>query len=143
MANAKSKTFSNFFRVSTILASIVAIIFLFMIGRYLLSLPFFALIFGAFKKRLFNIFNIFYFFRLLSRNKVNSNYSSNRGSPNSVMGKEEACKVLGLSSNYTKEDIVKAHKNLIKNMQPDKNGNNYLASKINEAREVLLREYRV
>ena len=60
MANAKSETFSNFFRIFTILASILAIIFLIMIGRYILSLPFFALIISALKKKALNIFNIIY-----------------------------------------------------------------------------------
>ena len=43
-----------------IFSKISSIIFLFFVGRYLLSLPFFALIISALKKRVFNIFNIFY-----------------------------------------------------------------------------------
>src|SRR6056300_1581764 len=69
MANVQSKTFSSFFRFSTIGISILAIIVLFFVGRYLLSLPFFALILGALKKKVFNVFNIVYLFKLLSSAK--------------------------------------------------------------------------
>ncbi len=53
MANVQSKTFSSFFRFSTIIVSIIAIIFLFFVGRYLLSLPFFALDYKCFKEKSF------------------------------------------------------------------------------------------
>jgi hypothetical protein len=144
MANAKSETFSNFFRFFTILGSILAIIFLFMVGRYLLSIPFFALMFGALKKRVFNIFNILYLFRLISSGKSSSSRFSNRSNANQTsMSKEEAYKILGLQPNCSKQDVIKAHKNLILHMHPDKkSGNNYLASKINEARDTLLKYYK-
>ena len=143
MANAKSETFSNFFRVSTILGSILVIIILFLAGRYLLSIPFFALIFGALQKKLFNIFNIFYLYKILfNKNSGSSGFSNNssrttRGS----MSQDEALKTLGLKPNCSRQDIIKAHKKLILHLHPDKKGgNNYLASKINEARDVLLKK---
>ena len=145
MANAKSETFSNFFRISTILGSVLAIIFLFMVGRYLLSIPFFALIFSAVQKRLFNIFNIFYLFKLLFGAKGGKSGFSNHARTKSAgsMSKEEACKTLGLQFNCNKQDVIKAHKKLILHLHPDKkSGNNYLASKINEARDILLRQYK-
>ena len=138
MANVQSKTFSSFFRFSTIIISIIAIIFLFFVGRYLLSLPFFALIISALKKRVFNIFNIFYLFRLLS-SRGNSNFGQFRKSSVSSMDPSEAYEVLGLSRNCSKKDILQAHKKLILSLHPDKSGNNYLAGKINQARDVLLK----
>jgi hypothetical protein len=143
MANVESKAFSTFFRFSTIGISILAIIVLFFVGRYLLSLPFFALILGALKKKVFNIFNIVYLFKLLSSAKKQgpSFYQKSQGSNSSGINKEEAFQVLGVKPGCNKDDIIKAHKDLIQSLHPDKSGNHYLASKINNARDILLKEY--
>ena len=97
--------------------------------------------FGALKKRVFNIFNILYLFRLISSRTSSTSGFSNRFKTNQgSMSKDEAYKILGLQPNCSKQDVIKAHKNLILHMHPDKkSGNNYLASKINEARDVLLK----
>jgi len=56
---------------------------------------------------------------------------------------DEALNVLGIEDedidNLTVEDIEKIHKKLIKNFHPDQGGSNYLASKINEAKELLVK----
>jgi DNA-directed RNA polymerase subunit N (RpoN/RPB10) len=138
MANVQSKTFSSFFRFSTIIISIIAIIFLFFVGRYLLSLPFFALIFSALKKKVFNIFNIVYLYRLFS-SKNQSSFNQFKQSNTSSMDAAEAYEVLGLTKNCSRKDILQAHKKLILSLHPDKSGNNYLAGKINQARDTLLK----
>lgn len=55
------------------------------------------------------------------------------------MSREEALQVLGLKSGSTAEEIKQTHKRLIKEFHPDKGGSDYLAAKINEAKDVLLR----
>lgn len=56
---------------------------------------------------------------------------------------DEALDVLGIENKdideLTVEDIEKAHKSLIKNFHPDQGGSNYLASKINESKELLVK----
>ena len=54
------------------------------------------------------------------------------------MSRAEALKVLGLSEGATPDDIRAAHKKLMKQVHPDRGGSDYLASKINEAKDVLL-----
>jgi hypothetical protein len=54
------------------------------------------------------------------------------------MSKEEALEVLGLKLGATHDDILAAHRALMKKMHPDLGGSNYLAKKINEAKDVLL-----
>ncbi len=56
----------------------------------------------------------------------------------STMSREEALKVLGLGAGASEDDIREAHRRLILQNHPDRGGSDYLASKINEAKDVLL-----
>jgi DnaJ-domain-containing protein 1 len=56
-----------------------------------------------------------------------------------VMPRDEALSVLGLKAGASAEDIKAAHKRLLKDFHPDKGGSDYLAAKINAAKDVLLR----
>lgn len=55
----------------------------------------------------------------------------------STMSCEEAASVLGLSTDASLDDIRAAHRRLIGQLHPDKGGSDYLASKINQARDIL------
>lgn len=55
------------------------------------------------------------------------------------MSEEEALSVLGLKSGASPDDVRTAHRKLISQLHPDKGGTDYLAAKINEARDLLLR----
>ena len=56
----------------------------------------------------------------------------------SELTRSEALAVLGLSEDASQEDIVAAHRTLIQKLHPDRGGNDYLAAKINEAKDFLL-----
>ncbi len=54
------------------------------------------------------------------------------------MSQKEAEEILGLSHNYSKKDVIDAHRKLMQKLHPDRGGNDYLASKINAAKEKLI-----
>ena len=58
------------------------------------------------------------------------------------MKEDEALRVLGLSRGASPEDIKAAHRRLMAQFHPDHGGSNYLAEKINAARDVLLAKYK-
>jgi DnaJ family protein C protein 19 len=54
------------------------------------------------------------------------------------MTRQEAYEVLGLHPNASEHDIREAHRRLMRGAHPDHGGSDWLAARINQARDILL-----
>jgi hypothetical protein len=83
------------------------------------------------------------FKNLFTNTPINNSETSGQASStnqDTKMTKEEAHRVLGVDDNATEEEVIEAHRKLIQKMHPDRGGNDYLAAKINQAKDYLLKK---
>jgi DnaJ family protein C protein 19 len=64
--------------------------------------------------------------------------SSSAGPRSGIMSREEAYEVLGLHPGASKAEIKEAHRRLMRGAHPDAGGSDWLAARINQARDILL-----
>lgn len=118
---------------------LVAVVFLTITGR----LHYIAAIATAvlpFARRLVPLLRHIPLLRRLYREHKGRNESENAGAKVSaaVADINEAYEVLGLAPGASKQDVIDAHRKLMQKFHPDRGGNDYLAARINQAKDLLL-----
>jgi hypothetical protein len=73
------------------------------------------------------------------RSGSSSNHSDSQYKPSNLsdVPNDQAYEILGLPKSASKDEVVKAHKRLMQRIHPDRGGSDYLAAKINAAKDQL------
>ena len=95
------------------------------------SIPFIKILFGLLLRAL-------PFLQIWQKQHRTKTERSSPAPTNSELTEDEAWQLLGLKPGANREEITKAHKSLIQKLHPDRGGNDYLAAKLNAARDLLL-----
>ena len=146
-AKTSSKKISKGIRSFTIILSIILAIVMVYAGRFIFSLPFVLMILPLIKTKaglsLMQIIRIWGLLKFL-RNSGRFNFNqTSTNLNNQSISLEEAYKILNLDSKkkYTKEQILKSYKKIMKKIHPDVSPElTRLASIVNEAKEIILKE---
>ncbi len=142
-----SAKISKSIRTFTIILSIILAVVMAFAGRYIFSLPFLLMILPLIKTKAgFTLLQLLRFWGLLkilrnsgrfSFNNINQNLNSQN------ISRDEAYKILNLDSDkkYTKEQVHKSYKKIMKKIHPDISPElSRLASIVNEAKEIVLKD---
>jgi len=142
-----SAKISKGIRTFTIILSIVLAMIMAFAGRYIFSLPFLLMILPLIKTKagltLLQLVRIWGLLRFLKNSgRFNFNNMGSAANTQSI-SLDEAYKILNLNpkKKYSKEEVMKSYKNIMKKIHPDVSPDlSRLAAIVNEAKEIVLKD---
>ncbi len=140
-----SKKISNLIRKLIIFGSIGLALLMIFAGRFIFSLPFLLMILPIIKTKaglsLIQLFRIWGLLRVL-KNSGRFNFNTFQQPGTKSIPLDEAYRILNLDpkKKYTKDDVQKSYKKIMKKIHPDISPElNRLASIVNEAKDTVLK----
>ena len=140
-----SKKISNLIRKLIIFGSIGLALLMIFAGRFIFSLPFLLMILPIIKTKaglsLIQLFRIWGLLRVL-KNSGRFNFNTFQQPSAKSIPLDEAYRILNLDpkKKYTKDDVQKSYKKIMKKIHPDISPElNRLASIVNEAKDTVLK----
>lgn len=125
---------------SVVLFFIAIILLLVMTGRVHWIMAIIAALIPLSKILLSLLFRARPFLQFWRRHRQTQNNDIPSSNPaNNKLAEDEAWQILGLAPGASRDEVIQAHKKLIQKLHPDRGGNNYLAAKLNAARDLLLK----
>ena len=146
ISKISSKKISKGLRFLTILGLFVLAILFAIGGKFLLTLPLTLASLALLKLKGLSVFQMISLYRLIQTLRRSGRFSFNQNQSNNVsnMSVNEAFKILNLdqTKKITKDDINKAYTKIQKKIHPDISPETArLSSLVNEARDVLLKDF--
>ena len=146
VSKISSKKISKGLRFLTILGLFVLAILFAIGGKFLLTLPLTLASLALLKLKGLSVFQMISLYRLIQTLRRSGRFSFNQNQSNNVsnMSVNEAFKILNLdqTKKITKDDINKAYTKIQKKIHPDISPETArLSSLVNEARDVLLKDF--
>ena len=140
-----SKKISDLIRKFIIFGSVGLALLMIFAGRFIFSLPFLLMILPIIKTKaglsLIQLFRIWGLLRVL-KNSGRFNFNTFQQSSAKSIPLDEAYRILNLDpkKKYTKDDVQKSYKKIMKKIHPDISPElNRLASIVNEAKDTVLK----
>ena len=140
-----SKKISNLIRKLIIFGSIGLALLMIFAGRFIFSIPFLLMILTIIKTKaglsLIQLFRIWGLLRVL-KNSGRFNFNTFQQPGTKSIPLDEAYRILNLDpkKKYTKDDVQKSYKKIMKKIHPDISPElNRLASIVNEAKDTVLK----
>ncbi len=146
VSNISSKKISKTLRFITVLGLFVLAILFALGGKFLLTLPLTLASLALLKLKGLTLFQMLSLYRLIQTLRRSGRFSFNNSQNNNMssMSVSEAYKILNLDQKkkITKEEINKAYTKIQKKIHPDVSPETArLSSLVNEARDVLLKDF--
>ena len=142
-----SARISKSIRTFVIISSVILAVVMAYAGRFIFSLPFLMMILPLVKTKAgFTLLQVLRFWSLLRILKNSGRFNFNQTGSNlntQKISRDEAYKILNLEpgKKYSKEEILKSYKKIMKKIHPDVSPElSRLASIVNEAKEIVIKD---